>query len=99
MGKKVIEHTIVTHILKYINGLPRCRAKKVHGGSYMAGWPDVLCCIAGKLVFFEVKQPGLDATAIQRRELGMWAQAGAVTAVVHSLSEAKETLKSYGLIR
>ncbi len=93
------EKTVVNQCLKYLNALPRVRAKKIHGGAYMAGWPDVLAVAGGTAVFLEFKKEGLDATDLQRRELELWATAGAVAVVVHSLEEVKAALAAHGLIR
>lgn len=93
------EKTVVNQCLKYLNSLPRVRAKKIHGGVYMAGWPDVLAVAGGTAVFLEFKREGLNATPLQLRELQMWATAGAVAVVVHSLKEVKAALAAHSLIR
>jgi hypothetical protein len=43
------EKAIVNSILRYLNGLPRCVARKRWGGGYgLAGEPDIDACIRGR---------------------------------------------------
>jgi hypothetical protein len=94
------ENSIVKSILKYINGLPRCKAEKRHGSIYTGrGKQDILACIAGKHVELEVKRPGEEAEPIQVRIREQWARAGAVTGCVHSVGEVKDLFKAHGMIR
>jgi len=87
------EKSIVDSILKYLNSLERCRARKIHGGPYMSGWPDVLCVRDGHAYFFEVKRPGGKATKLQLYELGEWMRAGATVAVVTSVDDVRKVME------
>lgn len=50
------EKEIITAILKYLKTVPYCFCWKQHGGMYgMAGLPDIVACIGGRFVAFEVK--------------------------------------------
>ena len=50
------EKEIVNAILKYLKTVPDCFCWKEHGGMYgTAGIPDIVCCIGGRFVAFEVK--------------------------------------------
>lgn len=50
------EKEIVNAILRYLKTVPRCFCWKEHGGMYgTAGLPDIICCIDGRFVAFEVK--------------------------------------------
>lgn len=56
------------------------------------GTPDFIGAINGFAFALEVKQPGKKPTSAQQAELHRWHCAGAKTAVVHSLAEAKSVL-------
>jgi hypothetical protein len=64
----------------------------------VAGDPDIDACLAGRSVQFEVKRPGEDATPLQLKRLEEWRRAGAVAAVVHSVSEAETLLRTENLV-
>lgn len=50
------ERDIVTAILRLLRKTPNCFCWKEHGGMYgTAGIPDVIACINGRFVAFEVK--------------------------------------------
>lgn len=87
-----LEKSIVASILRYLNSLPGCYACKVHGGAYMAGWPDIIGCCRGRALALEVKRPGQKATPLQVAVLEKWRRAGAVAAVVTSRKEVEELL-------
>jgi len=89
------EKSIVERILKYLNSLDGCRARKIHGGPYMAGWPDIIAVKDGQAYFFEVKRPGGRPTKLQLYELGEWMRVGAVVAVVTSVDEVKRVIEHH----
>lgn len=93
------EKSIVNAILRYLNGLDRCYAHKVHGGAYgVAGQPDIDACLNGRALKIEVKRPGQDATPIQRVCIDRWRAAGAVSFVAHSVDEVKDQLRAAQVI-
>jgi len=50
------EKEIVNAILRYLKTVPCCFCWKEHGGMYgTAGLPDIICCMGGRFVAFEVK--------------------------------------------
>lgn len=50
------ESDIVAAILRLLKKTPACFAWKEHGGMYgTAGIPDIIACIGGRFVAFEVK--------------------------------------------
>jgi len=54
----MLEKDITNAIMRYLKTVPSCFAWKEHGGIYgTAGLPDILCCIGGRFVGFEVKTP------------------------------------------
>ena len=88
------EKSITKSILTYLNSIKGCRAVKMQGTINRAGEPDVFCCYKGRLVLFEVKRPGNKPTMLQEATLGMWHEAGAVTAVVYSVDDVKKVLEA-----
>ena len=56
------ERDIVAAILRLLKRTPRCFCWKEHGGMYgTAGIPDIIACVDGRFVAFEVKtETGLD---------------------------------------
>jgi hypothetical protein len=60
------EKDIVTAIMKHLKTVPRTFCWKEHGGMYgTAGLPDIICCIGGRFVAFEVKTPSGKLTKLQ----------------------------------
>ncbi len=58
------ERDIVAAILRLLRKTPGCFAWKEHGGMYgTAGIPDIIACINGRFVAFEVKTAGGKGTA------------------------------------
>lgn len=58
------ERDIVAAILRLLKKTPCCYAWKEHGGIYgTAGVPDIIACINGRFVAFEVKTAGGRGTA------------------------------------
>ena len=52
------EKDIVTAIMRYLKTVPQSFCWKEHGGMYgTAGLPDIICCIGGRFIAFEVKTP------------------------------------------
>lgn len=60
------EKDITNGILKRLKSVPCCFAWKEHGGMYgTAGIPDIIACIDGRFIAFEVKQPTGKLTKLQ----------------------------------
>jgi len=91
--KPPLEKTITRNILKYLNNLPNCYARKVHGGKYQSGFPDIVCCRDGVAVFIEVKRPGNVATKLQEYELEKWCSAGAITIIAYSVEDVRKVMQ------
>ena len=91
----VLEKTLISSILSYLKSLPGCFCWKEHGGAYStAGLPDILCCITGRFVAFEVKTATGRLTGLQDRTLCRIRGAGGVAYVVRSLDEVKTILRN-----
>lgn len=66
---------------------------KVHGSaSQTSGMPDLLCCILGRLIAVELKQPGKKPTALQMKRLRDLQAAGAVAGWATTEAEFEELL-------
>jgi len=89
------EKAITKKILTYLTTLPACFRWKEHGGMYgHAGLPDIVCCIAGRFVAFEVKAAGGKLTELQEDTLCRIRDAGGVAHMVRSLDEVKSILQN-----
>ena len=89
-----MERDIVSAIMRFLKNEVSCFAWKTHGNQFSAGIPDIIACVHGRFVAFEVKQPGGKPTKLQEATLRRIGAAGGVATVVHSLNEAKEALKN-----
>jgi len=93
------EKAAVQQILRYLNSIPRCLARKRWGGGMgVAGDPDITGCINGRHFELEVKRLGQAPTPLQEKRLHEWKQAGAVTAVVRSVEDVRTVLETEGLL-
>lgn len=92
------EKDITNAILKHLKSVPHCFCFKEHGGMYgTAGIPDIICCINGLFVAFEVKQPSGKLTKLQeitmkriRRAKGKAYKVTSVKDVISILDDLKE---------
>jgi hypothetical protein len=89
---EMLEKSITNAILRYLRNIPGCFCWKQHGGQYgTSGLPDIICCLDGRFVAFEVKRPsGGRLTKLQARALEKIQAAGGIAAMVTSLDEVKE---------
>ena len=89
------EADIVRAILRYLKTVPMCFAWKEHGGMYgTAGIPDIICCVAGKFVAFEVKTATGKATELQKATIRKILKAGGEAHVVRSVDEVRVIIDS-----
>lgn len=89
------EKEIVTAILKYLKTVPCCFAWKEHGGLYgTAGIPDIICCIDGKFIAFEVKTEIGNLSKLQEITMTKIKDAKGDAYKVTSVGEVKQILES-----
>lgn len=94
--KGTVKETVITgKILKYLNGLVGCYARKVPGGFFSSGWPDIVGCYAGRAFLIEVKVPGNTTTKLQDQELTRWGAAKARTLVAYSVDDVVQFMAGY----
>lgn len=98
------ENDIVKAILKYLKTVPHCFAWKEHGGMYgIAGIPDIIACISGRFIAFEVKTEIGKTTALQDATIRKINAAGGTAVVVRSVAEVRNivegTILGYGICK
>lgn len=88
------EKDITNAILIHLKSVPRCFAWKEHGGMYgTTGIPDIIACIDGKFVAFEVKQPIGKLTKLQEITLQRIKKANGKAYKVTSVEEVIKILE------
>lgn len=88
------EKEIVIAILKYLKTVPECFSWKEHGGMYgTAGIPDIVCCLGGRFVAFEVKTSSGKLTKLQEITIRRIKDAKGEAYKVTSLEEVKQILE------
>ena len=88
------ERDIVAAILRLLKKTPRCFCWKEHGGMYgTAGIPDIIACVNGRFVAFEVKTETGRLTKLQEVTLGRIRDAGGRAYMVRSVAEVAGILK------
>jgi Holliday junction resolvase len=91
----MLEKDIANKIMVYLKTVPGCFAWKEHGGMYgTAGIPDIICCIQGRFVAFEVKQPSGKLTKLQESMIAKIKAAKGEAFKVSSVNEVKEIIKN-----
>lgn len=63
-----------------------------------AGVPDIICCISGQFIAFEVKRPGNKLSALQERDFNNIWESGGQAFVVTSVSTVENILINTNLI-
>jgi Holliday junction resolvase len=88
------EKDIVNAILRYLKAVPACFAWKTHGGMYgTAGIPDIIACIGGRFIAFEVKTPSGKLTKLQEITIQRIKEARGYACKVTSVGEVREILE------
>ena len=75
------ENRVTQRLIRALNTLSGCRAKKRHGGRFQSGEPDIAGVYGGHAFFIEVKMPKGKLTPLQGHELRLWAEARATSLV------------------
>ena len=88
------ERDIVAAIMRMLKKWPRCFCWKEHGGIYgTAGIPDIIACVDGRFVAFEVKTETGRLSRLQEVTLGRIRDAGGKAYMVRSAAEAAAIMK------
>ena len=72
------ENTITTKLIKVLNTIPNCYARKQHGGMFSSGDPDINACIDGHSLKIEVKVSGGELSALQAEQMEKWSGANSI---------------------
>ena len=82
------ERDIVRAIMRMLRKWPGCFCWKEHGGMYgTAGIPDIIACVNGRFVAFEVKTETGRLSRLQEITLGRIRDAGGRAYMVRSAEE------------
>ena len=88
------ERDIVAAILRLLKRTPECFAWKTHGGMYgVAGIPDIIACLNGRFVAFEVKTETGKLTKLQEITIQKIKGARGQAYMVTSAAEVAAILK------
>ena len=92
--RKMLETEITNKILKYLNDLDCCEARKQHGGPYaQRGEPDIDCVYRSVSLKLEVKTEKGKVSKLQTSRIEKWRKAGAVACVVRSVEDASRMIE------
>lgn len=83
------ENAATAKVIKFLNSVDECYARKRHGGKFMSGDPDIAGAARGVAFFIEMKATDGKLTDLQAAMLDRWRAAGAWTAVGVWDDEAK----------
>jgi hypothetical protein len=75
-----------------LRSLPWCRPFKIIAANER-GVPDIICCLDGKFIGFEVKRPGAKPTRLQDAQRERIISAGGQAHIVTSLDEVKNIIE------
>ena len=90
----MLEKDIVAAIMRLLKKTPNCFAWKEHGGLYgVAGIPDIVACINGRFVAFEVKTETGKLTKLQEITIQKIRDAKGQAFKVTSAAEVSAILK------
>lgn len=84
------EADIQSKIKKYVKAMGGYCVKVV--AATEAGASDLVCCVKGRYVAFEVKRPGEKPTMLQIEKIAQVRKAGGIAEHVDSVEEAVEIL-------
>jgi len=91
------EREIIGQIKAYLKTLDNCFCFKTHGGFYgTAGIPDIIACVNGAFVAFEVKAEKGKTTVLQEVCLKKIREAGGAAVVVRSVQEVQAVIEKLG---
>ena len=88
------ENEIVKQVKEYLKSVKDCFFWKEHGGQFgTAGIPDIIACVRGRFVAFEVKTATGKVTVLQAVTIRKIQAAGGIAAVVRSVGEARAIIE------
>ena len=89
------ETNITAAIMRHLKAIPGCFCWKEHGGIYgTSGLPDIICCVTGRFVAFEVKTESGKLSKLQELTIAKITAAGGRAYVVRSAAEVKQIMEN-----
>ena len=91
-NKLGLESNFQSSALKYLNGLPGCKAENVSGNASQSGRPDINGCFRGRMFKLELKTPDnrYKASTKQKLELRRCFNCGCVVGVIYSMNSLSQ---------
>jgi len=89
------ESKIQTDIIRYVKSLTGYVLRPITCTE--AGHPDIICLVQGTMFGIEVKQPGKNPTALQKKRLEQIESAGGCGIVAHSVDDVKKEFAKRGV--
>jgi len=91
----MLEKEITNQIMRYLKTVPDCFFWKEHGGQYgTAGLPDIICCLNGRFVAFEVKTETGKPTKLQESTIRKIQAAKGEAFIVRGAGEVREIIQN-----
>lgn len=88
------EKEIIAAIKEYLKTINNCFYWKEHGSQFgQAGIPDIICCLKGKFIAFEVKTEKGKTTILQEVTIRKIRIAGGYAEVVRSVEDVKAIIE------
>jgi hypothetical protein len=72
------ENAVTAKVIKLLNSIDKCYARKRHGGIFSSGDPDIHACYKGRTVLIEMKLDGGTLSKLQAFQMSQWKKAGAL---------------------
>ena len=96
-----LEKNFQAEALRYLNGLPHCKAENVSGNAKQSGRPDINGCYRGRMFKIELKAPDNKNSARKKLsyDLQRWHRAGAAVGVIYSMETLKDMMAAMELYR
>ena len=89
------EATIQSKIMDYLRSIGGYAIKVIT--ATVSGNPDIICCLNGRFVAIEVKQPGKNPTELQKLKMDKITEAGGVAFVARSVSDVMTALSQLNI--
>lgn len=91
----MLESDIQHKILEYLKSIDAYAIKIV--AATRSGNPDIICCIRGRFVAIEVKQPGKNPTELQKLKMERIIEAGGLAFTARSVADVIAALAMHNL--
>lgn len=91
----MLEATIQRKILDYLTSIDAYPIKIV--AATKSGNPDIICCLNGRFMAIEVKQPGKHPTELQKLKMDKIRAAGGVAFVACSIDDVENAIIQHNL--